>query len=844
MKRTYLGWGFVLLLHGLLAFGLGPGGREGGRENSGAARAETAASSPTKEGQESQKATGGELRLLDRGKPVGACPLKHTDVQTQVSGYVARTRVRQTFTNPLDRKIEAVYIFPLPQESAVDEMVMTVGQRRIVGKVKPREQARKVYETAKRAGHVASLLDQERPNIFTQAVANIEPGATIDIEIAYVETLKFDDGVYELVFPMVVGPRYIPGEPSGRTGTGVAADTGRVPDASRITPGAFPPQMRAGHDISLSVRLDPGTELFDIRCPSHEVDIQRPDPSHAVVSLKDRATLPNKDFILRYRTVKDEVTDALLVHEDPRGRFFTLVLQPPRRVTPRQARPREMIFVIDRSGSMEGFPIEKAKDTMRLCIEKMGPDDTFNLLSFSGGMGRCFERPVRNTPANRERARRYLGDLTGSGGTEMMPAVLAALEGRRDPERLRVVCFMTDGYVGNDFEIIAAVRKNAGVARVFSFGIGSSVNRFLLDGMAHAGRGEVEYVTLDSEADAAVRRFQERIQAPVLTDIRLDWGELQVSDVFPAAIPDLFSVGPLMVHGRLRGEPRGTLTLRGRTARGAFERKVRIAPAAAERSHEALPALWARAHVKHLMQQDPAGLQNGSFPDPLKARITQLGVEYRLVTQFTSFVAVEEQRKTPGGDPARVGVPVETPEGVNPYTAGGLLAAQTGDPLIRVEAPVDALHVVAVMPDGEVKRLAYVPSSRGWEVRFDIPTYAAEGEYIVRVIIVPRSGPRRVIAVKYGVDLTAPAGVGGVRRLGPAGEMASLQVEAGADAARVAALLPWGEKVLLAPSGDRFGARVTVPAAYRGQPWAVTYVITDRAHNRTTITVDMRETNP
>jgi Ca-activated chloride channel homolog len=610
--------------------------------------------------------SGGALHVLDQdGTPMATCPLKHTAVEAEVSGFVSRVRVRQTFFNSLDRKIEALYVFPLPTGAAVDGLVMTVGGRRIVGQIKPRAEARAAYEAAKAAGHVASLLDQERPNVFTQAVANIEPGARAVIELSYVETLRYDDGVFEFVFPMVVGPRYMPGSPTGSRGSGWSPDTTQVPDASRISPPVTPPGTRAGHDVSVTVHVDAGMPLLELRSVLHEVDVAQAGAGRATITLKNRADIPNRDFILRYRTATDAIGDAFLTHTDARGTFFTLILQPPRTVRPEQAVPKELIFVIDRSGSMSGFPIEKAKETMRLAIGRMNPRDTFNLLSFSGGTGRCFASPVPNTPANRAIALKYLDDLHGSGGTEMMPAIIEALGGRHDAERVRIVAFMTDGYVGNDLEIIDAVRKHAGTARVFAFGIGNAVNRFLLDGIAHAGRGAVDYVTLESQADGAVGRFQGRIQAPLLTDITIDWGSLSTAEVYPAHPPDLFSQQPIMIHGRLQGPVDGQIVLRGHTAAGPFARRIRVQSPAEPVQHPALASLWARAKVKERLLQDYTALQRGTFPETVQQEVTALGVEFQLVTQFTSFVAVEELTVTVGGKPVTVAVPVDIPSGVS-----------------------------------------------------------------------------------------------------------------------------------------------------------------------------------
>ncbi|MHC4404060.1 MAG: VIT and vWA domain-containing protein [Planctomycetota bacterium] len=600
------------------------------------------------------------------GKSLGSCPLKHTDVKVDVAGFIARVTVRQQFHNPFEHKIEAVYAFPLSQNAAVDRMTMTIGDRVIEGEIKERGEARQIYESAKAAGKVASLLDQERPNIFTQSVANIEPGEKVDITISYSETLDWEDGLFHFDFPMVVGPRYIPGGGTAPAPMTTGRPTPQVPDADRITPPVTPEGTRAGHDISVAVHLDAGLPIRYLESKEHEVTVRyNDDKSGAEVKLKDQTTIPNKDFVLVYQTASDKIEDTVLAHTDERGKFFTLVLQPPKRVRPKLVVPKELVFVIDKSGSMRGFPIETAKEAMALCIDGLHENDTFNLMTFEGGVGFCFPAPVPNTPENHARAQRYLASLEGSGGTEMMTAIHACLAGQDDPERLRVVCFMTDGYVGNDMAIVDAVRQNAGTARVFSFGIGKSVNRFLLDGIARAGRGEVHYILNQQQTTGAAEKFYERVRMPVLTDIELDFGDLEIEEVYPIGIPDLFSSTPVVVKGRYKQGRRGTITLKGTTGEGPFEREIQVNLPGEEPKDDVLASLWARAKVEHLMDRDLAGVQRGN-PDPaVKEEILGLGMRYRLLTQFTSFVAVEHVRITEGGQPRTVAVPVEMPEGVS-----------------------------------------------------------------------------------------------------------------------------------------------------------------------------------
>jgi Ca-activated chloride channel family protein len=611
-----------------------------------------------------QPITEGTLTAISDENAGVVCPLKHTTVKSDISGFLARTTVTQLFENTLSKKIEAVYTFPLPQRAAVDDMTMVIGDRTIHGLIKRREEARAMYEAARNAGKVASLLDQERPNIFTQSVTNIVPGAKVQITISYVERLKYEAGTFEFVFPMVVGPRYIPGNPTGRQAGGWAQDTDQVPDASRITPPVAKPGTRAGHAISVEVKLDAGLAIGSLNSPTHDVVIDRTTANSAVVKLKDMASIPNKDFILRYTSANNRIEDAVLTHQDSRGGFLSLILTPPQKFAQSQVTPKELVFVLDTSGSMSGFPIEKAKEAMRLALDGLYPQDTFNLITFSGDTEILFPQPVPATPANLDKARAFLAGRRGSGGTEMMKAIKAALDSSDEQNHVRIVCFMTDGYVGNDFAIVHEIQKHQN-ARVFSFGIGSSVNRFLLDKMAEAGRGEVEYVGLNDDGSAAAKRFHERVRNPLLTDITVDWGGLPISEMYPTQIPDLFGAKPVMISGRYSHAASGVIKLRGRLAGEPFERSLKVNLPAAQPAHDAIASIWAREKVEYLMGQDWLGLQQNSVNLSIRPAITQLGLDFRLMTQFTSFVAVEDRVVTDGGKPTTIQVPVEMPEGVS-----------------------------------------------------------------------------------------------------------------------------------------------------------------------------------
>lgn len=606
-----------------------------------------------------QRTDQGALGAVSKsGKELGGCPLKHTRVRADISGFLARVTVVQEFENSFAEPIEAVYTFPLSQNSAVDSMTMTIGPRKIRGTIMKRDDARKVYEAAKSDGRTASLLDQERPNVFTQSVANILPGEKIVVEISYVETLKYDDGSYEFVFPMTVSPRYSPDS---------------VADSSKITP--FYAETRAGHDISVEVDLNAGVPVESIRSTSHEIETLALGAAGGKITLRNAETIPNKDFILRYDVTGKRIEDAILTHRGPNGGFFTLILQPPDEPRVEDITPKEIVFVLDVSGSMAGFPIEKAKEAIRLSLDGLYPHDTFNLVTFAGDTDVLFDKPVPATRANLDRALAFLESEGGGGGTEMMKAITAALAPTDSQEHIRIVCFMTDGLVGNEDQIIAEVRKHRN-ARVFSFGIGESTNRYLLDKIAEAGLGEAKYVGLSDDGSAAARKFFERVRTPLLTDISLKWNGLPVSQIYPTRIGDLFSAKPVVVHGRYANAASGKISLNGRLGGRAYVREIEVNLPETEPANDVLATLWARTRVDELIADSTFynSEEDESFvrmPRATRAEITNIGLKFGIMTSFTSFVAVEEQIRTNGGRSRTILVPSEVGAGIDPSLGGG-----------------------------------------------------------------------------------------------------------------------------------------------------------------------------
>ncbi|MHC4744473.1 MAG: VIT and vWA domain-containing protein, partial [Planctomycetota bacterium] len=352
-------------------------------------------------------------------------PLKHTDVKGQISGYIATVEVTQQFHNPYDEKIEAVYIFPLPQNAAINEFIMVIGNRKIRGIIRERKEAERIYHEARRQGHTASLLTQERPNIFTQKVANIEPGKQIDVNIKYFNTLAYVDGWYEFVFPMVVGPRFNP--PCTTDGIGAVARGKRGISGQKTEIQYLKPNERSGHDISLALDIDAGVPIEEIKPSNHAITKQSGPRNTLTVKLHDRDTIPNKDFVLRYRVAGKRIKSALAVHRDKRGGYFTLMLYPPENLSSVRRSPMEMIFVLDCSGSMRGKPIAKAKDAIRRALIKLEPNDTFQIIRFSNNASQLGPQPIPATDENIRKGLRYVEALKASGGTMMIEAIKAAL---------------------------------------------------------------------------------------------------------------------------------------------------------------------------------------------------------------------------------------------------------------------------------------------------------------------------------------------------------------------------------------------------------------------------------
>lgn len=619
--------------------------------------------------------TQGCLRVREPDGDVVECPLKHTDVKVDISGFIARVKVTQTFYNPYDDKIEAVYVFPLSNTGAVDSMTMLVGDRRIIGQIKKRADARAIYEAALRQGVTASLLEQERPNIFTQSVGNIKPKQAVEVEITYIDVLKYDLGSYEFHFPMVVAPRYMPGAATGQNGTGWSPDTDKVPDASRISPPVLKQGQRNGHDISLTLALDAGVPIQGIHTSSHKSNITPVGDAGAKVMLLPEDSIPNKDFILRYKVAGKQPEMAILAHKPAEGDgYFMLMLQPCVDPELLASPPREMVFLIDKSGSMDGQPTAKVKEIMRACFKRSRPDDTVQVIAFSDTASALFDKPVPASPENIARCLNYTDSLQGGGGTEMMNGIKLAFDPALDPKRDRVVVLVTDAEVGNDDEIINAVAKKANShLRVWTFGVGNAPNRHLIDNVAKRGGGKAAVIDLNTDPDQMVGEAMSRIYKAQLEKITIDWGGVNVYDVLPRKVPDLWAGAPVILFGKYAEGAAGTVTING-MADGkplSFSQDVSL-PYSDYANHDVLPQVWARQKI-----DDLTAMMAGDSDDPIVDEITQVALDYHLMSQYTSMVAVDEseigKQTEPATPPRRIAVAVPMPDGMS-YTGvfGGM----------------------------------------------------------------------------------------------------------------------------------------------------------------------------
>ncbi|MBW1773597.1 MAG: VWA domain-containing protein [Deltaproteobacteria bacterium] len=592
---------------------------------------------------------------------VDQMPLKSTHVTVNISGVIADVRVTQVYKNEGKSPLEAVYIFPASTRAAVYGMRMTIGERIINAKIAKRGDARQQYENARNAGQSASLLEQQRPNVFQMNVANILPSDVIKVELQYTELLVPDGGVYGFVYPTVVGPRY-----SNQDAAGGDNRQGWVKN----------PYLHEGkaptYTFDMKVNIAAGMPLQDVTSTSHKINVQYEGSSFSTIILDPaEKTGGNRDFILKYRLAGKRIASGLLLFEGKDENFFLLMMQPPKRPKVRQIPPREYIFIVDVSGSMRGFPLNISKKLLKDLLGNLRPTDTFNVLLFAGGSKLLSERSLQATPQNIQKAIYIIDRQRGGGGTRLLPALKRALKLPKTEGCSRSIVIATDGYVTVEEEAFDLIRHNLGKANMFTFGIGSSVNRHLIEGMARVGMGEPFVITKPEEASEKADGFRKIIQTPVLTGIKIDFGGFQVYDVEPESVPDIMAERPVIVFGKWRGRAMGRISLKGMSGDRAYIEKLDVGKVNPLKTNGALRYLWARHRITLLSDYNRL-----KASDERVQEVTNLGLTYNLLTAYTSFVAVDTQVRLKDGRSVMVKQPLPLPQGVSDSAVGGRARAR------------------------------------------------------------------------------------------------------------------------------------------------------------------------
>jgi Ca-activated chloride channel family protein len=604
------------------------------------------------ENQENLDKTLSPYFFVENGDPaLDRLPLKETRAEVHIAGVIADVVVSQMYRNEGSRPLNARYVFPASTRAAVHGMVLQVREKRIRAQIRERQAAQKEFAEAKAAGKSAALLEQQRPNVFSMSVANVLPQDEIRVELHYSELLVPTEGTYEFVYPTVAGPRY-------------SKETENPADKLWVKSPYLHQEQAPTYKLDIQTTVAAGMPIEELLCPSHKTHVDWQDADKARVSLDaSEETGGNRDYILRYRLQGKQVQTGLLLYPGKDENFFLLMVQPPRRVEPRQIPPREYIFVLDVSGSMAGFPLDTAKSLMRELIGGLRPTDSFNVILFAGGSRLLSPKSL---PASEENVRQAIAEIereTGGGGTELGEALEKALTlpGKEGVSRSTIV--ITDGYISAEPAVFEGVRSHLNRSNLFAFGIGSAVNRHLIEGMAHAGQGEPFVVTNPSEAQETAARFREYVKSPVLTEVKVEPQGFEIYDVEPPAVPDLFADRPLVVFGKWRGKAEGTIRVTGVGGEGRYEKVFDVSEAAASEENRPLRYLWARARVARLSDF-------GEMDEAVRQTVTGIGLNYELLTAYTSFIAVHEVVRNTEGAAQDVDQPLPMPEGVSDGAVG------------------------------------------------------------------------------------------------------------------------------------------------------------------------------
>ncbi len=626
--------------------------------------------------------------------------------QLTITGMVATAELTQSFQNTSSDWQEGIYVFPLPEKAAVSYMEMQIGDRRIVSKIKEKQEAKRIYAQAKKQGKKAALVEQERPNLFTQSVANIAPGETISVTLRYQHAITYDQGEFSVRIPMTLTPRYIPGNAllnddieianNGSHGWGWSVATDQVNDAQRITPFMQSSSQALStrnneeqvinkplNPMTLSVSLNAGLPLAAIDSPYHDIVINKANGKHQVTTRTSNIPM-DRDFELRWQPVAEQAPSAAVFMEttetiktkdtqtespETSNDYALLMLLPPQQESLTATLPRQAIFIIDTSGSMQGSSIVQAKQSLQLALTRLGPQDQFNIIEFNSNYTQLFSQPQTADSQNIQRAQQFVNRLQANGGTEMAPALQAALTSPEQEGFLKQVVFITDGSVGNETALFALIDQHLSNARLFTVGIGSAPNSFFMRKSAEFGRGTFTYIGKTQEVAERMNSLFRKLESPVLSNLSIEWPDSVQAESWPKQLPDLYLGEPLLVHSRFdKGLSKGNhrIIVRGKIAGQDWQRSLKLtktAPNNTSKATKGIAKLWGREKISALLDEKVRGRDASEVRNDVLA----VALQHQLISPYTSLVAVEEKISRPASEALKQsGIPNLVAKGQKP----------------------------------------------------------------------------------------------------------------------------------------------------------------------------------
>jgi Ca-activated chloride channel family protein len=653
---------------------------------------------------------GGSVQAKVDGKTIHF-PALRTDIHAKIQGDLATVTVVQTFANPTTVSLNATYLFPMNTNAAVHAMTMEVGDEIIQAQIQRIEKARRTFEKAKKQGKAASLLTQHRPNMFTQRIANLMPGLPVKVTLVYDQIVPRVDGNYELVVPLIVGPRYQP-ERSGKAPLVVedsfSLGIKKVASKSKFNQwevealpsypevaGLTIPDTISKDRVSITINLEAGAVIPNVFSRTHKIQVTGDDKNKSITLVGGR-TIDNRDFVLRYQLSGQNTQPAFLATNDSKNGYFSLWIEPPASPKSQDITAREMVFVLDTSGSMSGEPMNASKVFMRHALKNLRREDYFRIIRFSNNATEFASGPVRATTTNINRGLTYVNSLYANGGTEIPNAIRQAFSMAKPDGTLRIVVFLTDGYIGNESEVLRLISSNIDDARIYAFGVGTSVNRFLLSEMGKKGKGFARFIDPTENSEEVALELADKLESPVLTDISIDWGELKVSQVTPAVIPDLFAGDSIRILGKIEGTGKHTVNVLGqvRGRKASLPIEAVIPKGKEETSSSPIPQIWARSKIADHMDQinTPITFKTTQLSnDELKEKVITLGLTHSLATRWTSFVAVSQTIVNKNPENANdASVPLPMVKGVGPKAYGQVVSTKFAQNFAGNSAPEPA----------------------------------------------------------------------------------------------------------------------------------------------------------